>query len=109
VEAKKEKRKKTGPAMSADTAMVISSVVTIDVDDEKDDAKSPDVIEVPSIEAPRKATSTEERVTEMPQRTSATEERCRSGVDSLGDAGSQKRARKAPPKPCKPGLRPATK
>jgi hypothetical protein len=108
-EAKKKKQKRTGPVVLADTATVSFGIETINVDDEEDDAKSPKVATVPSAETPRKAASTEERAIETPCRTSAMEERPRSGADSLGDAGSHKRARKVPPKPCKLGLRSATK
>jgi hypothetical protein len=59
VEAKKKKRKRTGPAVSADTMTVSSSVETINVDDEEDDAKSPDAAADPFQETPRKAASTE--------------------------------------------------
>jgi hypothetical protein len=40
-EAKKKKWKRTGPAVSTDTATVSSGVETIDVGDDEDDAKSP--------------------------------------------------------------------
>jgi hypothetical protein len=95
--------------VSADTTIVSFSIETINIDDEEDDAKSLDAVADPSTEMPHKVVSAEERVTETPSRTSMTEECPRSGPNSLGDAGSQKRARKAPPKPCKFGIRSASK
>jgi hypothetical protein len=89
--AKKKKRKKTGPVVSTDTATVSSGVETINIDDEEDDAKSPDVVAAPSTEMPRKAVSMEERATETPRRTFVMEERPMPRTYSLGDAGSQKR------------------
>jgi hypothetical protein len=109
-EAKKKKRKRIGPAVFADTATVSFGIKTIDGEDEEDDTKSPSATTVPSPGTPRKEASTEERATETPRRTSTMEERPKLSANTLGDAGSQKRARKAPPpKPCKPGLRSATK
>jgi hypothetical protein len=46
---------------------------------------------------------------EMPYQASKTQERPRSSIDPMGDLQSHKRAKKAPPKPCKPGLTSATK
>jgi hypothetical protein len=57
----------------------------------------------------RAAVTTEERATVTLRRTTTMEECPRSSVDTMGDLGSQKRAKKAPPKPCKPGIRSATK
>jgi hypothetical protein len=108
-EAKKKKRRRSRPAVSVDAATVSSGVKTIEVDDEEGDAESPGAMAAPFAGTPRRATSTEEQVVETPCRTSATDERPRSSADTVGDLGSHKRARKAPPKPCKPGLRSATK
>jgi hypothetical protein len=109
VEAKKKKRKRTRSTMSVDIAMVSSGVETIEVDDEEGDAESPSATAAPSVGTPRQAVSTEEQAAETPHRMSASEERPRSSADIVGDLGSHKRARKAPPKPCKPGLRSAIK
>jgi hypothetical protein len=68
----------------------------------EDDAKSPSATMVPSAGMPCKAVSTEERAMETPRRTSTTEERPRLGADTLGNTGSQKRARKAPRSPASP-------
>jgi hypothetical protein len=106
---KKKKRKRTRPTMSVDMATVSSSVETIEVDDEEGGAESPGATVAPSAGTPRRAVSTEEQAVETPRRTSATEEHSRSSADTVGDLGSHKRVRKAPPKPCKPGLRSATK
>jgi hypothetical protein len=81
----------------------------IDVDDEEGAAESPGATAAPSVGTPHRAASTEEQVVETPRRTSATEKRPRSSANKVGDLGSHKRARKAPPKPCKPNLRSATK
>jgi hypothetical protein len=89
--------------------MVSSSVETINIDDEEDNAKSPSAVTAPSVGTPRRAASTGERAVETPRRTSTMEERPRPSADTVGNLGSQKRARKSPPKPCKPGLRSATK
>jgi hypothetical protein len=108
-EAKKKKRKSVGPTVLVNTAMVISGVETIDVgDDEEDDAASPGATAAPSAGTPRRAAMTEELAMEMPRRTSTTEERPRSSADAVGNLGSHNRERKAPSKPCKPGLRSAT-
>jgi hypothetical protein len=96
-EAKKKKRKRIGPAVFADTATVSFGIKTIDGEDEEDDTKSPSATTVPSPGTPCKEASTEERATETPRRTSTMEERPRLSANTLGDAGSQKRARKAPP------------
>jgi hypothetical protein len=108
-EAKKKKRKRTRPKLSMDTAMVSSSVETIEVDHEEGDAESPGATVAPSMGAPRRAVSTEEQVVETPRQASATEERPRSSADTVGDHGLHKRARKAPIKPYKAVLRSATK
>jgi hypothetical protein len=109
VEAKKKKRKRTRSTVLVDTTTVSSSVETIEVDDEEGDAESPGATTAPSAGTPHKAVSMEEQAVETPRQTSATEERPRSSVDTVGDLGSHKRVRKAPPKPCKPGLRSVTK
>jgi hypothetical protein len=44
-----------------------------------------------------------------PCQTSKMQGRSTSSTDLAGDLGSNKRMKKAPPKPCKPGLRSATK
>lgn len=46
---------------------------------------------------------------ETPRKAVAVEERSRSSANVLGDAESQKRARRAPPKPNNPGLRSVSK
>jgi hypothetical protein len=107
--AKKKKRKRAEPSASADTTTVSSDVEIINVEDEEDDAKSPSATMVPPAEMPRKATTMEGKSSQTPRKVATSEEHLRSGADVLGDAGSQKRAKKAPPKPYKPGLRSATK
>jgi hypothetical protein len=107
--AKKKIRKRADPAASTDTAAVSSNVETINVDDEEDDARSPSAAMVPATEMPHKAAAVEERATEMPYKAATMEERSRWGVNILEDAGSYKRAIRAPPKHMKPGFRSASK
>jgi hypothetical protein len=98
-EAKKKKRKRTRSTVSVDTTTVSSGVETIEVDGKEGDTESPGTT----------AASTEEQAMEMPCQMSATKESPWSSSDTVGDLGSHKRARKAPPKPCKLSLRSATK
>jgi hypothetical protein len=79
------------------------------IDVEEGDTESPGATAAPSTGTPRRAASTEEQAVETPRQMSATEERPRSSADIVGDLGLHKRVRKAPPKPCKPDLRSATK
>jgi hypothetical protein len=104
-----EEEEEVGPTVSAKTTMVSSNVETIDVDEEEDDAKLPSAPKVLPTDTLRKATTMEGQASETRRKVSTTEERSSLGVDILGDAGSQKRARRAPPKPIKPGLRSASK
>jgi hypothetical protein len=108
-EAKKKKWKQTRSTVSVDTTMVSSGVETIEDDDEEGDTELPSKMAAPSVGTPHKAASTEEQAVETPRQTSVTQERLRSSADTMGDLRSHKRARKAPPKPCKPGLKSATK
>jgi hypothetical protein len=85
--------------VSVDTTTVSSGVETIDVGDEEDDSKLPGATTAPFAGTPRRPASTEEQAMEMPRRTSTMEERPRSREE--GKEGSSK--------PCKPGLRSATK
>jgi hypothetical protein len=109
VEAKKKKRKRTKPIVSGDTTTVSSGVETIDVGNEEDDTKSLSATTTLFVGMPRRVASPEGRETETPHMTSMMEELPTLGANALGDIGSEKRAKKAPPKPCKPGLRSATK
>jgi hypothetical protein len=99
-EEKKRKGKRTRSAVSADTTTISFDVETIDVDDGEDDVQSPKATTAPS---PGK------HAVETPHQTSKTQGRSSSSTDPVGDLGSHKRMKKAPPKPCKPGLRSATK
>jgi hypothetical protein len=80
--------------VSSDTATVSSDVETINVEEEEEDAKLPNVVTVPPAKTPRKV---------------AEEERSRLGADVLGDTRSQKRATRAPPEPVKAGLKSSSK
>jgi hypothetical protein len=99
-EEKKRKGKRTRSAVSADTTTISSDVETIDVYDGEDDVQSPKATTAPS---PGK------HAVETPHQTSKTQGRSSSSTNPVGDLGSHKRMKKAPPKPCKPGLRSATK
>jgi hypothetical protein len=99
-EAKKRRGKRTRSAVSVDTTTISSDIETIDVDDGEGDAQSPKASTAPP---PGK------QAVEMPRQTSMTQGRSTSSTGPVGDLGSHKRMKKAPPKPCKPGLRSATK
>jgi hypothetical protein len=86
--------------VSADTTTISFDIETIDVDDEEGDTQSPTAIEVPSLG---------KQAVETPRLTSKMQGRSTSSTDPVGDLGSNKRMKKAPPKPCKPCLRSATK
>jgi hypothetical protein len=85
--------------VSADTTTVSSDVETIDVEDEGD-VQSPKATSAPS---PGK------QAAETPRPTPGAQGRSTSSTDPTADVGSNKRMKKAPPKPCKPDLRSATK
>jgi hypothetical protein len=99
-EAKKRRGKQTKSAVLADTTTISSDVETIDVDDEEGDEQSPKATKAPSPE---------KQAVEMPHQMSKAQGRSTSSTDPAGDLGSNKRMKKAPPKPCKPSLRSATK
>jgi uncharacterized protein (DUF1800 family) len=86
-----------------------SDVETINIEEEEDDARSPSAAMMPPTETPSKVTAAEERATETPRKAVAAEGHSRSDADVSSDAGSQKRAKKAPPKPIKSELRSASK
>jgi hypothetical protein len=83
-----------------DTTKISSDVKTIDIDDEGGDVQSPKATTAPS---PGKEAA------KTPRPTSRTQGRSTSSTDPAGDVGSNKRMKKAPPKPYKSGLRSATK
>jgi hypothetical protein len=88
---------------------VSSGVETIDVDDEEGDVESPSATVAPFVGTPRRVVSPEKQAVGTPLQTSTTQERPRSSTNTVGNLGSHKRARKAPPKPYKTGLKSATK
>jgi hypothetical protein len=108
-EVKKKKSKRTRSAVQVDMTTVSSDVETINVDDEEGDVKSPSATTSPSAGTPRKAASPVKQEVETPHETSKNQERPKLSTDPMGDLGSHKRAKKALPKPCKPGLRSTTK
>jgi hypothetical protein len=101
--------KQTRSAVLADTTAISSDIETINVDDGEGDVESPKATAALSAGTPRRAVSPGKQVVETPPQASKTHERPTSSTDPVGDLGSHKRAKKVPPKPCKPGLRSATK
>jgi hypothetical protein len=85
--------------VSADTTTVSSDVETIDVEDEGE------------VQSPKatSASSPGKQAAETPRPTPGAQGRSTSSTDPTADVGSNKRMKKAPPKPCKPDLRSATK
>jgi hypothetical protein len=108
VEAKKKKRKRVGPTVSADTTTVNYDVETINVNEEGVTPSRPAGQRSLPAETPRKGHG-DGRVGVGDTRQSrhhggALEVRC----GRLGQRQVQKRVRRAPPKPIKPGLRSAS-
>jgi hypothetical protein len=85
---------RTRSAVSADMTMISSDVETVDVDDGEADIESPKAMTAPS---PGK------QVVETPHQASKTQGHPASSTNPVGELGSHKRMKKAPPKPCKPG------
>jgi hypothetical protein len=92
--------KQTGSTVSADTTTKSSDVKTIDVDGEEGDVQSPRAIT---------ASSPDRQAAETPRPAPGVQGISTSSTGPADDAGSNKRFKKAPPKPCKPNLRLATK
>jgi hypothetical protein len=99
-EAKKRRGKRTRSAVSVDTTTTSSNVETIDVEGDEGDVQSPKATT---------ASSLGRQAAETPRPTSGAQGRSTSSTDPAGGVGSNRRMKKAPPKPCKPGLRSATK
>jgi hypothetical protein len=97
---KKRKRKQTRSAVSADNTTISSDIVTINVEDEVGDVESPKATTAPSLG---------KQAVETRLQASKTQEDPALRTNLMGDLGSHKRMKKAPPKPCKPSLRSATK
>jgi hypothetical protein len=100
VEVKKRRGKWTRSMVSADTTMVSSNVETIDVEDDEGDVQSPKATT---------ALSPTMQAVETPRPVPEAQGRSTSSTGLADDVGSNKRLKKAPPKPCKPGLTSATK
>jgi hypothetical protein len=96
----KKRGKRTRSAVSADTTTVSSDVETIDIEDDEGNVLSPKA--TTALSPGRQAAKT-------PCLTSRVQGRSTSSTDPAGDVGSNKEMKKAPPKPCKPNLRSATK
>jgi hypothetical protein len=99
-EAKKRRGKRTRSAVSADTTMKSSDVETIDVEEDEGDVQSPKATTAPS---PDRQTA------ETPRSAPRAQGLSTSSTGPADDGGSNKRLKKAPPKPCKPNLGPTTK
>jgi hypothetical protein len=91
---KKRRGKRTRSAVSADTT-ASSNVETIDVEDVDGDVQSPKATTTPSQGG---------QAAETPRPTPMAQGRATLSTNPMGDVGSNKRMKKAPPKPCKPGL-----
>jgi hypothetical protein len=100
VEAKKRRGKQTRSTVSADTTTRSSNVETIDVEEDEGDVQSPRATT---------AMSPGTRAVETPRLAPGVQGLSTSSTSPEDDAGSNKRLKKAPPKPCKPSLRSATK
>jgi hypothetical protein len=92
--------KQTRSAVSADTTTKSSDVGTIDIEEDEGDVQSPKATTAPS---PGR------QAVEMPRPVPGAQGRSTSSTGPADDEGSNKWLKKAPPKPCKPNLRSATK
>jgi hypothetical protein len=101
---RKRKRKRARSAVLADTTTTSSHVETTDVDDGEGDIESPKATAASSVGTPHITASPRKQAVETPCQASKTQERPASSTDPVGDLGSQKRVKKASPKPCKPAL-----
>jgi hypothetical protein len=99
-EAKKRRGKRTRSTVSVDTTMKSFDVETINVDEDEGDVQSPKATTAPS---PRR------KAAETPRPAPGAQGLSTSSTGPADDVGSNKRLKKAPPKPCKPNLRSATK
>jgi hypothetical protein len=99
-EVKKRRGKRTRSAVSPDTTTKSSDVKTIDVEEDEGDVQSLKATTAPS---PGR------QAAETPRPTHGVQGLSTSSTGPADDAGSNKRMKKAPPKTCKPNLRPATK
>jgi hypothetical protein len=84
----------------ADTTTKSFDIETIDVEEDEGDVQSPRATT---------AMSPGTRAVETPRLAPGVQGLSTSSTSPEDDAGSNKRLKKAPPKPCKPGLRSATK
>jgi hypothetical protein len=87
-------------AVSTDTTTINSDVETIDIEDDEGDVQLPKATTAPS---------SGRQASETPRPTLRAQGRPTSSTDPVDDVGSNKRMKKAPPKPCKSNLRSATK
>jgi hypothetical protein len=86
--------------VSANTTTKSSDVEIIDVEEDEGDVQSPKATTTPSPSR---------QVAKTPRPAPGAQGLSTSSTSPADDAGSNKRLKKAPPKPCKSNLRPATK
>jgi hypothetical protein len=91
--------KRTRSVVSVDTTTKSSDVETIDVKGDEGDVQSPKETTAPSPDR---------QVVEMPRPVPVAQGLSTSSTGPVDDTGSNKRVKKAAPKPCKPNLRPTT-
>jgi hypothetical protein len=96
---KKRRGKQTRSKVSVDTTTMSSDIETIDVEGDEGDVQSPKATTAPSPVG---------RATETPRPALEAQGRSTSSTGPTDDVGSNKRLKKAPPKPCKLGLRSET-
>jgi hypothetical protein len=92
--------KRTRSAVSVDTTTMSSDVEAVDIEDDEGDVQSPKATTAPSPAG---------QATERPHPPPMAQGRSTSTTGPTGNVGSNKRMKKALPKPCKPSLRSATK
>jgi hypothetical protein len=97
---KKRRGKRTRSVVSADTTTVSSHVETIDIEDDDGDVRSPKATTAPSLGG---------QAAETPRPMPRAQGQTTLSTNPVGDVGLNKRMKKAPPMPCKPNLRSATK
>jgi hypothetical protein len=99
-ETKKRRGKGTRSTVSADTTTKSSDIEIIDVEGEEGDMQSPKATT---------ASSPDRQAAETPRPAPGAQGLSTSSTGPADDPWSNKRFKKAPPKPCKPNLWPATK
>jgi hypothetical protein len=99
-EAKKRRGKQTKSAVSADITTKSSDIETIDVEEDDGDVQSPKATTAPS---------SGRQAAETPRPAPGAQGLSTSSTGLADDVRSNRRLKKAPPKPCKPNIRSAAK